>query len=526
MLKSKFTLLLYLLAIPVFFTSCDDDSEDIMTPSPTGNETEYNLSSLTDENISGTAIFVENENSTTVVLDLSNTSGTELHPAHIHANTAAEGGNIVISLEPVDPATGTSSTEITATDAGDAITYEQLIDLDGYINVHQSENDLGTILAQGDIGQNDLTGTTKVYNLSERAVEGISGTITFAERINEEALATIDLEGTPEDGEHPAHIHFNSYVQGGGIAFTFNPVNGTTGMSQTNVAELDDGSAITYQQLLSYDGYVNVHLSADDLATIVAQGDIGQNELTGTEKVYDLNERAVPGISGTATFQERLSGEALAILDLEGTPDDGEHPAHIHVNSAAEGGSIAYTFTPVDGSTGMSLSHVDTLDNGEPFVYEDVLAYDGYINVHLSAEDLATIVAQGDIGVNELTGNEKVYTLDTKDVEGISGTATFQERLSGEALATIDLEGTPEGGEHPAHIHMNSAAEGGNIAFTFTPVNGTTGMSVSNVAALDDETAFGYEDVLGYDGYINVHLSAEDLATIVAQGDIGSNAPE
>jgi Cu/Zn superoxide dismutase len=400
MLKSKFTLILYLLAIPVFFTSCDDDNEGEDMVMPTGNETEYNLTSLTDENISGTATFIENENSTTVVLNLSNTSGTEVHPAHIHANTAVEGGNIVISLEPVDPATGTSSTEITATDAGDAITYEQLIDFDGYINVHQSESDLGTILAQGDIGQNDLTGTTKSYELAEKAVEGISGTITFAERINGEALATIDLEGTPDGGEHPAHIHFNSYVEGGGIAFTFTPVDGSTGMSLSHVDTLDDGESFVYEDVLAYDGYINVHLSADELATIVAQGDIGVNELTGNEKIYTLDTKDVEGISGTATFQERISGEALATLSLEGTPDGGEHPAHIHFNSYVEGGGIAFTFTPVDGSTGMSLSHVDTLDDGESFVYEDVLAYDGYINVHLSADELATIVAQGDIGSN------------------------------------------------------------------------------------------------------------------------------
>jgi hypothetical protein len=50
----------------------------------------------------------------------------------------------------------------------------------------------------------------------------------------------------------------------------------------------------------STDGYINVHLSATNLATLVA--DIGQNELTGTSKVYALGSVAVPNISGTATF--------------------------------------------------------------------------------------------------------------------------------------------------------------------------------------------------------------------------------
>jgi hypothetical protein len=48
-------------------------------------------------------------------------------------------------------------------------------------------------------------------------------------------------------------------------------------------------------------------------------------------------------------------------------------------------------------------------------------------------------------------------------------------------------------------------------------------MSKSNLSMLDDDTEFGYADVLTVDGYVNVHLSADELGTIVAQGDIGSN---
>jgi hypothetical protein len=43
---------------------------------------------------------------------------------------------------------------------------------------------------------------------------------------------------------------------------------------------------LSRQALLDFDGYINVHLSADKLATLVAQGDIGQNDLTDVSKVY------------------------------------------------------------------------------------------------------------------------------------------------------------------------------------------------------------------------------------------------
>jgi hypothetical protein len=44
------------------------------------------------------------------------------------------------------------------------------------------------------------------------------------------------------------------------------------------------------------------------------------------------------------------------------------------------------------------------------------------------------------------------------------------------------------GGSHPGHIHMNTAVEGGGIAFTFKPVNGDTGISATNVSKLNDNT--------------------------------------
>jgi hypothetical protein len=54
-------------------------------------------------------------------------------------------------------------------------------------------------------------------------------------------------------------------------------------------------------------------------------------------------------------------------------------------------------------------------------------------------------------------------------VPTIDGTATFYKRVNGQALAVVQQK-HPAGGSHPGHIHMNSAAKGGGIAFTFNPV--------------------------------------------------------
>ncbi|MHB0756923.1 hypothetical protein, partial [Polaribacter sp. M15] len=454
---------------------------------------------------------------------LANTPAGGSHPAHIHANTAAEGGGILLSFNPVDGDSGMSVTNLTALDDGTTFTFADISTWDAYVNVHLSMDNLATIVAQGDIGQNDLTENTITYDLGEKAVPGISGDVTFTERVNGEILATIALANTPAGGSHPAHIHANTAAEGGGILLSFNPVDGDSGMSATNLTALDDGTTFTFADISTWDAYVNVHLSMDNLATIVAQGDIGQNDLTENTITYDLGEKAVPGISGDVTFTERVNGEILATIALANTPAGGSHPAHIHANTAAEGGGILLSFNPVDGDSGMSVSNLSALDDGTAFTFADISTWDAYVNVHLSMDNLATIVAQGDIGKNDLTGDSKVYTLNEKDVPGISGTATFYKRVDGSALATLNIMNTPAGGSHPAHIHNNDIATGGGIAFSFNAVNGDTGMSMTQVEQLDDDTAITYDEILTYNGYINVHLSTDNLATIVAQGNIGSN---
>ena len=500
--------------------SNDDDNSGV---DYMGDTKVYSLMSVSNPSISGTAKFIMNkDNSTTIELKLNGTSNG-MHPAHIHFNTAAEGGGIAVSLNSVDGSTGMSTTSFNALDDGTSVTYDDMIDFNGYINVHLSSDDLTTLVAQGDIGQNELTDDMKMYDLGSVSDPDISGMAVFTKRVNGTTLVTLDLMNTPTGGVHPSHIHFNTAAEGGDVAISLSSVNGDNGKSMTQVGMLNDGTAITYEELLSYDGYINVHASVDDLATLVAQGDIGQNELTGDEKVYDLASVSNPAISGTATFKKRVNGTALVALMLMGTPADGVHPSHIHFNTAAEGGDVAISLSSVNGESGMSMTQVGMLNDGTAITYEELLNFDGYINVHVSADDLATLVAQGDIGQNELTGDEKTYDLGSVSDPAISGTATFKRRMNGNTLVELMLMGTPMDGMHPSHIHFNTAAEGGDIAVSLNAVDGNTGMSKTSVEMLNDGMAITYDDLLDFDGYINVHASADDLATLVAQGDIGQN---
>lgn len=340
-----------------------------------------------------------------------------------------------------------------------------------------------------------LTGDQVMFNLMGVNNSGDMGTATFALREDGATIVTLNLTVTSIGNSHPSHIHFNTATEGGGIAVGLTPVDGATGESVTVVTELENGTSISYEELVAFDGYINVHNSMDDLATILSQGDIGQNALTGESYTYMLGEKDVAGVSGTFSLFERRNGEALGIVALTGTMAGNQHPGHIHFNSALEGSGIAYSFNPVDGATGMSVNNIAMLDDGIPITYTELLDYDGYVNIHNSMSDLATLLAQGDIGANELTDEIASYDLAEVDQAGTLGTITFMERKDGSTLSKIELMNTIPGDMHPTHIHENSAAEGGPILFTFNQVNGDTGLSRTNIKMLDNGMVISYSDL-------------------------------
>ena len=120
--------------------------------------------------------------------------------------------------------------------------------------------------------QNETT-----YPLAELEGSGVSGTVTFAKMDDATTRITIELTGTVDGDMHPAHIHSGNASTGGPIVLNFNPVDGATGRSETIVTELNDGTPITYEELIAFDGHVNIHKSAMDLSDMIAQGNIGSN---------------------------------------------------------------------------------------------------------------------------------------------------------------------------------------------------------------------------------------------------------
>jgi hypothetical protein len=135
----------------LIISGCSKD--DSSTKSSTSVKV-YTLSPVSNSKISGKVTFKKNEDGSTTILLEINGSSTDIHPAFIYLNNVETGGQVAITLAPIDCDCESSSTVITTLDDGTPITYEQLLKFDGHIKIHQNEDHLEIIITQGNIGAN------------------------------------------------------------------------------------------------------------------------------------------------------------------------------------------------------------------------------------------------------------------------------------------------------------------------------------------------------------------------------------
>ena len=237
---------------------------------------------------------------------------------------------------------------------------------------------------------------TTSYTLNVKDELGVTGTVSFAEKASgsSESIVTIKLTGASQ-GIHPAHIHVNSAIESGGIAYTLNSVD-FTGSSSTTLP-------VPYATLIGYDGYVNVHSSVLDLGNIIAQGDIGGNVLTGDVKTFALVQDSTSGVSGNAKFEKRKNGNTLVTIDLTsgGILPTGSYPAHINLGSLSTIG-VPYnkkTLNAVNSATRKSMTNIKMLNDGTVITFANWMVYDGFITI-LDANDNSNVIAKGNIGAN------------------------------------------------------------------------------------------------------------------------------
>ncbi len=273
---------LFFLSAGCGINDADETTEDLSDLGVTGNSVTYEIESRNISGFfspSGQVRFEElNDGSTIISVDIGETISGAQHPVHIRNNAAIEGGPIVLNLNPVNGDTGLSETIVSNLDDDTPIQYSSLVTFDGHISIDMGEGEDADVMASGDIGSNKLTGQFESYKLSERNDSGISGSVLFEERNNNNTLVSTELNGTSPERNHPVYIYNNSAEEGGDIFLSIGTVDGQTGIGQSNIrADVQGSGNLTYSILLNFNGHVNVHLNENDF-TPAATGNIGSNQ--------------------------------------------------------------------------------------------------------------------------------------------------------------------------------------------------------------------------------------------------------
>jgi hypothetical protein len=232
------------------------------------------------------------------------------------------------------------------------------------------------------------------YTLMVQDMLGVTGKATFTETSKSSTTITIELFGAAV-GTHPAELRMNSAVEGGMVVVSLNAVV-DNGPSSTEV------TTMTYDQLIAYDGFIRVAKSSGEPNIVLAQGDIGGNVITSTNKTYALLAVEAFEMTGTALFQKRVNGNTLVTISLIGTIAGENYPTSINLSSTSTigGGPVVNILSSVNGTTGKSYTNIRQLDSGIQMTYDNWLVYDGHINIYQNSMIFANIICQGNIGSN------------------------------------------------------------------------------------------------------------------------------
>lgn len=142
---------------------------------------------------------------------------------------------------------------------------------------------MGLLMAPGAANAQDEAMDPVTVTLAEQNDSGVSGTATLTETATGVDVM-VNLVGTPADGVHPAHIHTGACPDPGGVDEGLTAVE--AGRSSTSIAgaklsDFTDGNHA-----------INVHLSADEIDTYVACGDIPEMAMADDDMAGDEGDEA------------------------------------------------------------------------------------------------------------------------------------------------------------------------------------------------------------------------------------------
>jgi len=111
------------------------------------------------------------------------------------------------------------------------------------------------------------------YQLFSVDDSGVTGIAAFIPREDGTTTVYIELEGATQD-VHPARILFGNIDEPESLAITLDDCE--CKISETIVTQLDSGTSISFVELMTFDGHLNILQSPSD-GTIIANTNIGAN---------------------------------------------------------------------------------------------------------------------------------------------------------------------------------------------------------------------------------------------------------
>lgn len=132
-----------------------------------------------------------------------------------------------------------------------------------------------------DVATTTATLRTKEIALTSTAGNTISGKAVIAENADHSFNVNITLQNTVKDTVMVMHIHNGSIAAPGTIAIPLTSITGTGGQATGATLNITSGTSaggsnvvLTYDNIITYAGYFNIHYSAGQLNNVVANGNI------------------------------------------------------------------------------------------------------------------------------------------------------------------------------------------------------------------------------------------------------------
>ena len=133
--------------------------------------------------------------------------------------------------------------------------------------------DVNNLVSEGPIEEIPTDPERVDYNLLSANNSGVTGTASFIP--NDDGSTTIYIELFGDTDElHPVTINYGNVETGGSVAITLEVCE--CAISETLVTQLDDGTPITFVDLMTFDGHINIYQSPTD-ASLIAVANIGSN---------------------------------------------------------------------------------------------------------------------------------------------------------------------------------------------------------------------------------------------------------